>query len=188
MRKIYVASSWKNKRLCNIVAAELRRAGHTVDCFCDGSTGRYVFHWTEFVDREEDLMNYDAIEFISDPRTIKAFEEDKKHLDWADTVLLILPSGRSAHLEAGYGKGQGKGLFIYGDFRKGEFDVMYRFADGMYRLREINKMVEDMAINVKHSNMVIECDRCDGVGWYEGGEALQTQCEECGGTGVIDSK
>jgi len=30
------------------------------------------------------------------------------------------------------------------------------------------------------------CDRCDGCGWYEGGVTLQTQCEVCGGTGVID--
>ncbi|HEY8838264.1 MAG TPA: hypothetical protein VIO16_11435 [Dehalococcoidia bacterium] len=28
------------------------------------------------------------------------------------------------------------------------------------------------------------CGDCDGVGWYEGGEALQTQCERCYGTGL----
>jgi len=27
------------------------------------------------------------------------------------------------------------------------------------------------------------CDRCDGVGWYEGGKTLQTTCEACAGTG-----
>jgi hypothetical protein len=31
-----------------------------------------------------------------------------------------------------------------------------------------------------------ECDRCDGYGWYEGGVTLQTSCERCGGTGVVD--
>jgi DnaJ-class molecular chaperone len=31
----------------------------------------------------------------------------------------------------------------------------------------------------------IECDRCDGCGWYEGGKTLQTTCEICGGTGKI---
>ncbi len=30
------------------------------------------------------------------------------------------------------------------------------------------------------------CDRCDGCGWYEGGPTLQTRCEDCNGTGVID--
>jgi len=142
MSKVYIASSWKMEKLCKIVAQGLRDAGIEVDCFCDDSTGRYVFHWSEFVEREEDLINYDAIEFINDKRTIRAFEEDKAHLDWADTVVLILPSGRSAHLEAGYGVGQGKRLYIYGEFPKGEFDVMYRFADGMYRLEDVKALIE----------------------------------------------
>lgn len=29
------------------------------------------------------------------------------------------------------------------------------------------------------------CLRCDGCGWYEGGPTIQTNCEKCGGTGVI---
>jgi uncharacterized phage protein (TIGR01671 family) len=29
------------------------------------------------------------------------------------------------------------------------------------------------------------CDRCDGCGWYEGGQTIKTQCENCNGTGVI---
>jgi hypothetical protein len=29
------------------------------------------------------------------------------------------------------------------------------------------------------------CDRCDGCGWYEGGEFLQTTCEKCNGTGIV---
>lgn len=31
-------------------------------------------------------------------------------------------------------KGRGKKLFIVGEFEKGEFDVMYGFADGMFRI------------------------------------------------------
>ncbi len=30
------------------------------------------------------------------------------------------------------------------------------------------------------------CDRCDGCGWYEGGKSLQTECEKCGGSSLID--
>jgi hypothetical protein len=29
------------------------------------------------------------------------------------------------------------------------------------------------------------CDRCDGCGWHEGGEAIQTTCKKCNGTGLI---
>jgi hypothetical protein len=31
------------------------------------------------------------------------------------------------------------------------------------------------------------CDRCDGCGWYEGGKAIQTDCEKCNGTGVVQA-
>jgi hypothetical protein len=68
--------------------------------------------------------------FFNFPPVNRAFQEDKKWLEWSEATLLILPAGKSAHLEAGYAKGQGKHLVIYQkDFPSGEFDVMYGFAD-----------------------------------------------------------
>lgn len=29
------------------------------------------------------------------------------------------------------------------------------------------------------------CDRCDGCGWFEGGDVIKTECNACGGTGVV---
>lgn len=29
------------------------------------------------------------------------------------------------------------------------------------------------------------CPDCDGCGWYEGGEAIQTTCNKCSGTGIV---
>jgi hypothetical protein len=140
--KIYIASSWKMEDVLRDLAALLREAGFEVDCFCDSSSGRFVFHWSELVEKEEDLKTIDAINFLKDWRTKKACDEDKKWLDWADACILVLPAGRSAHLEAGYEKGQGKKLFIYGDFIPGEFDVMYGFSDGLFRWHEINQLIE----------------------------------------------
>jgi hypothetical protein len=36
-----------------------------------------------------------------------------------------------------------------------------------------------------HSGRTLECEMCDGVGWYEGGPHLRTTCETCGGTGRV---
>jgi protein gp37 len=33
-----------------------------------------------------------------------------------------------------------------------------------------------------------ECDRCDGVGWFEGGRALKTSCDRCEGTGIVNAE
>ena len=135
--KIYIATSWKNELLTKELAEILRGWGHEVDCFCDTSTGRYVFHFSEI----GDLAELDAINFLADKRSQKAFREDKKWLDWCECVVMLLPCGNSAHLEAGYAKGQNKKLIIFGEFKKGEFDVMYGFADklcrSLYKLKEV---------------------------------------------------
>ena len=139
--KLYIASSWKNENAVRTLAEVLRAKGHEVDAFCDKSTGRYVFHWSEFVEREDDLKEYDAKSFMDDPRVQRAFLEDKNWIDWAEGVVLLVPSGRSAHLEAGYAVGHGKPLWIYGALPKGEFDVMYGFAKNIYRIDDLDGLL-----------------------------------------------
>jgi len=145
--KIYIASSWKNQERVLLLAKRLEQEGFEVDAFCRASDSRYSFHWSELVDNEDDLKYYDAIEMLADYRTQRAFKEDRKWLDWADAVVMLMPCGRSSHLEAGYAVGQGKGLYIYGDFPKGEFDVMYGLANGLFRTEELNLMIQGL----KHS-------------------------------------
>lgn len=132
--KIYIASSWKNAVMVRAMAEELRKRGHTVDAFPDPPQGRYVFHWSEMLgspDKSRSELN--AVTFLKDKRSQKAFKEDKKWLNWCEVCLLLLPAGNSSHLEAGYAKGQGKKMIIFAPygFPPGEFDVMYGFADLM---------------------------------------------------------
>ena len=134
--KIYIASSWKNAGECLDLASLFQAWGHKVDCFCDDSGDRYVFHFSEIGDPK----SLNAIRFLGDHRTQKAFKEDKKWLDWADAVVMVLPCGRSAHLEAGYKVGRGGGLFILGEFPAGEFDVMYGFASGLFTFGGLDKL------------------------------------------------
>lgn len=124
---IYIASSWKNETGVQILADFLRDEGFKVDAFVDKSNGRYVFHFSEI----GDITELNAINFLEDERSQKAFYEDKKWLDWCDCCIVLLPAGKSTHLEAGYAKGQNKKLIIYRPegFPMGEFDVMYGFAD-----------------------------------------------------------
>lgn len=136
--KIYIATSWKNADVALVMADLLRLDGHLVDCFCDEKSGRFVFDYREI----DDCENLDAISFLEDARSQKAFEEDKKWLDWAEIVLMILPCGNSAHLEAGYARGCGKKVYIFGHFKKGSFDVMYGFADNLFRSEQLDELRE----------------------------------------------
>jgi len=137
--KIYLASSWKNagfvKEVKEILESE---CGHVVDAFCDAEEGRFVFHYSEI----KDFQNLDAIEFLKTEQVKKVFREDRKWIDWAEALVMLLPCGKSAHLEAGYAKGKGKKLFIFGGFLKGEFEAMYGFADGMFRLNELDDLIK----------------------------------------------
>ncbi|MCI0558281.1 MAG: hypothetical protein MN733_07275 [Nitrososphaera sp.] len=144
--KLYIASSWKNEPQCIALANALSSRGHQVDCFCDPRRSSYSFHWRElFEEGKRRGMKYDAISFLSDSRVQRAFLNDKRWLDWSEGVVLLVPSGRSAHLEAGYAVGQGKHLWVHGSFPKGEFDVMYGFAHKLFHLHESEQLFQAIA-------------------------------------------
>lgn len=60
------------------------------------------------------------------------FNYDKSHLDRATIGILVLPAGRSGHLELGYLLGQGKEAYILLAGEPDRWDVMYRFATGVF--------------------------------------------------------
>jgi len=136
--KIYIASSWKNAPLIRYLAVGLRSAGHEVYDFT--SPEHFVFNMTE--ESEENKSKVDWIECGKLESTQKACQNDKAGLDWADAVLLLLPCGRSAHLEAGVALGQGKMLVIYGELPIGQFEVTYNLTPHRYRMNELSKVVD----------------------------------------------
>ena len=140
-KKIYIASSWKNEYLLLNLAGILRHEGHEVDLFCDDSTGRFRFCYTDIPGGHE---NMNAVSFLNTPEALRAFHEDRKWLDWCDVCLLVLPSGRSSHLEAGYAVGRGKKLYILGGYVTGEFDVMYGFAEQLFDFSQLNWLLEEL--------------------------------------------
>jgi len=145
--KIYLASSWKNNGAVLEMASLLREEGHIVDAFCEED--RVIsFNWSELfaaMDTEGcDITEYDARDMMDHWMVQDAFMYDKQQLELADAVIMMLPCGRSSHMEAGYAVGMGKKLYIVGGFEKGEFDVMYGFADGMYDYGELHDMLLEL--------------------------------------------
>jgi nucleoside 2-deoxyribosyltransferase len=55
------------------------------------------------------------------------FEFDKFHIDRADAGLVVMPVGKSGHLEAGYMRGQGKPVWALFDSEPKRYDVMAQF-------------------------------------------------------------
>jgi len=123
--KIYVASSWRNNIQPQVVEA-LRKENHKVYDFKNPRPGDHGFHWSEI---DPDWQQWDSAKFkeaLNHPIAENGFNSDMKALQECDICVLVLASGRSAHLEAGYAIGAGKPTIIY--LQDGEPELMYKMT------------------------------------------------------------
>jgi hypothetical protein len=127
MRKIYVASSWKNMAQPAVVQA-LRAVGHKVYDFRNPKEGDRGFAWEEI---DKDWKKWGLSEYVralEHPAAKRGFKFDMDALKWADTCVLLLPCGKSAHLELGYAVGMKKTTVILaGETEQPE--LMYKMVD-----------------------------------------------------------
>ena len=127
MAKIYVASSWRNLYYPNVVAA-LRASGHEVYDFRNPPHGHEAFMWKR-VDPDFDKWTADDYKRgLEHPASLRQFQSDIEALEWADTCIIVLPCGRSAHTEAGWMKGSGKKVIVYIPEMQ-EAELMYKLFD-----------------------------------------------------------
>ena len=124
-RKVYVASSWRNEHQQGVVA-DLRSCGHAVYDFRNPAPGDHGFAWSAI---DPEFHSWGPGEFAqritTDPIAQRGFVRDQAALDWCDTCVLVLPCGRSAHLEAGYAAGQGKRVIWWLHPDRFEPELMY---------------------------------------------------------------
>jgi nucleoside 2-deoxyribosyltransferase len=110
--KIYVASSWRNTFQPRVVAA-LREAGFDVYDFRNPGPGNEGFHWSE-IDRNYKGWTPETFrKALEHPIAEAGFSLDMNALRTCDACVLVLPCGKSAHLEAGYAIGTGKPTVIF---------------------------------------------------------------------------
>lgn len=125
-RRIYVASSWRNERQEEVVS-QLQLAGHEVYDFKNPRPGNTGFGWSQ-IDPEWQNWSEEAYrEALDHPIAKAGFASDFNAMKWADTCLLVLPCGRSAHLELGWFAGQGKQTLVLLD--RMEPELMVKMCD-----------------------------------------------------------
>jgi hypothetical protein len=132
---IYVASSWRCNRQPLVVDA-LRADGHEVyDFRAPKGPGSRGFSWHELdpslpVGPADLVLPADQIRTMLDhPVADDGFESDMGALRDCDICVLVLPCGRSAHLEAGWAAGAGKHLIVL--LEDGEPDLMWKMAGAL---------------------------------------------------------
>lgn len=120
--KIYVASSWRNEKQPEVVQA-LRDDAHFVYDFKDADG----FHWSEIDPNWKSWDSETFVDALQHPLAIKGFDRDMHALSHADICVLVMPCGRSAHLEAGWAVGAGKPTAVL--LSGGEPELMYSMFD-----------------------------------------------------------
>lgn len=138
---IYLIGSLRNPEVPRI-AKELRKTGQEVfdDWYAAGPEADDK--WREY----EQSRGRSYHQALSGLAAKHVFHFDRDHLDRADAVCLVLPAGKSGHLELGWALGRGKRGYILLD-NPDRWDVMYQFATGIFTdinelIRELNKPVE----------------------------------------------
>jgi len=129
MAKIYVASSWRNTYYPDVVK-RLLEAGHEVYDFRNPPHGGHGFHWTDIDEKAFDWSVGEYREGLEHPLAERQFQADLQALEWADTCVLVLPCGRSAHTEAGWMAGAGRKVIAYIP-ELPEPELMYKLFDGV---------------------------------------------------------
>lgn len=122
--RVYLISSLRHPNVISQAEA-LRAAGHEVFDSWYAAGPEADDYWQKYVTARG--MSYE--EALREYAAQHVFNFDRTHLDRADAVVLLMPAGKSGHLELGYAIGKGKRGFILLDKPPERYDVMYAFCE-----------------------------------------------------------
>ena len=125
-KKIYIASSWRNQHHNSVVRA-CRALGHEVYDF-KNPPNKSGFGWEQLDGGWKNWTPEQYLDMLGHPIADDGFNADMNGLRWCDTCILLLPCGRSAHIEAGYCLGAGKKTAVFVSNEKFEPDLMYKMC------------------------------------------------------------
>jgi hypothetical protein len=124
--RLYVASSWRNTYYPSVLET-LQLAGHQAHDFRDPAG---YFTWAGIDPAWEDWTTEEYVAALDHENADVGFNRDLHGMVRAEACVLVLPCGRSAHLEAGWFVGANRPLVIYVPERI-EPELMYRLADAV---------------------------------------------------------
>ena len=145
---IYLIGSLRNPDIAKISNQLEEATGHEV--FSDWRAAGILADdsWQEYMN-ERGKGYIDALDSYAAQHV---FRFDDEHLRRSDIVVLVMPAGRSGHLELGVSLGRGKRGYILMDKEPDRYDVMYNFCtkkkDGSAGVFfDINALIKELGNN-----------------------------------------
>lgn len=119
---IYLIGSLRNPAI-PLLGNKLRVQGHEVFDDWHGAGNEADDKWREY----EQLRGRTYKDALSGYAAKHVFAFDYTHLNRCDSAILVLPAGRSGHLELGYVAGLGKKTYVLMD-DPDRWDIMFQFV------------------------------------------------------------
>lgn len=155
--RVYVATSRRNQ-LQEKVVKLLREAGHEVYDFKHPAPDQPGFSWAEV---DPSWQGWTPEKYaLNHPAAKRGFARDMSALDDCDAVIVVLPCGRSAHVEAGYAQGRDKIVGVLLD-NQSEAELLYSMFDRLFT--NTDQIVEYLALIEAELRDPLACP-CEKVG------------------------
>jgi len=125
--KYFISSKWRNRDNVLELTKKLRNNGKFVYCFFESESNMH----SPDMDPKKAMEEFEAIENWQNDKYVKdIFEDAVIKIKDSDVLVMLLPAGSSAHIEAGIAYGLGKKCIVIGE--KKEAESMYIIFDEFY--------------------------------------------------------
>jgi len=105
--KIYVASSWRNESQPEVIKT-LKQKGFDVYDFRNPTDKDHGFHWSDIDPNWQNWTIEKYRKCLQHSIAERGFNSDITAMNECDVFIGVMPFGRSASMEMGWGAGQGK--------------------------------------------------------------------------------
>lgn len=122
----FIASRWRNRDQVKELVEKIRANGKSVYSFFEAPDAVNRVH----EDPEKVMESFEKLDVQNDAFVKEIFHYDMEALKNSTKLIMLLPAGNSAHVEAGTGYGLGKKCILIGTPDKTE--SLYHIFDETY--------------------------------------------------------
>lgn len=122
----FVSGRWRNRKNILEFTNQIRAKGYKVYCFLETAPSMYG----EKDDPETEMQTFEQRDWRNDAYVQEIFQKDMAGEQASEVFLMLLPAGKSCHIEAGVAYGSGKKCILIGEQKEAE--SLYLIFSEMY--------------------------------------------------------